>query len=86
MNSYLGHIPNVRLLVVADLKIDNINVLYHLTMHEQLLSIIYYIIKKKMGYSLYNVRSTARHAKHLQLNISANALEIRAIQRTKCIV
>jgi hypothetical protein len=32
---------------------------------------------------VFNVRSTARHAKHMQLDISANALVIRAVQRPK---
>jgi phosphate uptake regulator len=32
------------------------------------------------------VRSTARHAIHLQLDISAYALELRAVQTQKCIV
>jgi hypothetical protein len=32
------------------------------------------------------VRSTARHAIHLQFDISANALEIKAVQSQKCIV
>jgi hypothetical protein len=31
-------------------------------------------------------RSTARHAIHLQFDISANAFEIRAVQSPKCIV
>jgi hypothetical protein len=39
-------------------------------------SVFYYI----------DVRSTARHAIHLQLDISSNALEIRAVQSLKCIV
>jgi hypothetical protein len=32
------------------------------------------------------VRSTARHTLHLQFNVSAKALEIRAVQNPKCIV
>jgi hypothetical protein len=32
------------------------------------------------------VRSTARHALHLQFDISANALDIRVVQSPKCIV
>jgi hypothetical protein len=32
------------------------------------------------------VRSTARHAIHLQIDISANSLGIRAVQIPKCIV
>jgi hypothetical protein len=31
------------------------------------------------------VRSTSRYAIHLQFNISANALEIRALQSPKCV-
>jgi hypothetical protein len=41
------------------------------------------------GHSIVNwiqVRSTARHAIHLRFGISANALEIRAVQSPKCIV
>jgi hypothetical protein len=33
-----------------------------------------------------HVRSTTPHAIHLQLDISANILEIRAVQSPKCIV
>jgi hypothetical protein len=33
-----------------------------------------------------NVRSTARHAIHLQFDISTNTLVIRAVQSPKCIV
>jgi hypothetical protein len=33
-----------------------------------------------------NVWSTAHHAIHLQFDLSANALEIRAVQNPKCIV
>jgi hypothetical protein len=32
------------------------------------------------------VQSTARHAIHLQFDIIANALEIRAVQSPKCVV
>jgi hypothetical protein len=32
------------------------------------------------------VRSTARHATHLQFDINANALEIRAVHSPNCIV
>jgi hypothetical protein len=34
----------------------------------------------------YIVRSKVRHAIHLQFNISANALEMRAVQNPNCIV
>jgi hypothetical protein len=37
-------------------------------------------------YQFLIVRSTARHAITLQLDISANALEIRVVQSPKCIV
>jgi hypothetical protein len=40
------------------------------------------INKLLIGY----VRSTARHAIHLQFDISANSLEIRAVQIIKCLV
>jgi hypothetical protein len=33
-----------------------------------------------------SVRSTARRVIHLQFDISANAVEIRAVQNPKCIV
>jgi hypothetical protein len=33
-----------------------------------------------------DVRSTARHAIHLQFDISANALKIKAVHSLKCIV
>jgi hypothetical protein len=36
--------------------------------------------------ALFYVRSTVRHAIHLQFDIRANALEITAIQSPKCIV
>jgi hypothetical protein len=32
------------------------------------------------------IRSTARHAAHLQFDISAKAIEIRAVKTPKCIV
>jgi hypothetical protein len=33
----------------------------------------------------YNIRSTARHAIHMQFDIITNVLEIRAVQSPKCI-
>jgi hypothetical protein len=39
-----------------------------------------------LGFSVFYVRSTARHAIHLQFDICANTLEIRAVQSPECIV
>jgi hypothetical protein len=36
--------------------------------------------------NVIKIQSTARQAIHLQFDISANALEIRAVQSPKCIV
>jgi hypothetical protein len=43
-------------------------------------------LRRSRGISdIYKMRTTARHAKHLQFDISAKALEIRAAQSPKCV-
>jgi hypothetical protein len=41
--------------------------------------------KQKKSYTSVYILSIARHAIHLQFDISTNALEIRAVQSQKCI-
>jgi hypothetical protein len=46
-----------------------------------------YLMQNFITYTKFRaVRSTARHAVHLQFDISANAFEIRALQSLKCII
>jgi hypothetical protein len=41
---------------------------------------------KSMAWVVICIRSKARHAMHFQLDVSANALEIKAVQSLKCII
>jgi hypothetical protein len=48
-------------------------------------SLVHFIVSFLLGIRFY-VRSTARHAIHLQFDISTNAFEIRAVQSPECMV
>jgi hypothetical protein len=43
-------------------------------------------LRDVFGYPIVYARLTARHVIHLNFDIGPNALEIRALQSTKCIV
>jgi hypothetical protein len=68
---YINHLITYSYSVI----IDNLSITFYV--HERIQVVLFCSVQ---------VRSTVRHTIQLQFDISANALEIRALQTPKCIV
>jgi hypothetical protein len=87
-NFWLRHMSRFRLDSVCTKHVDksaqhgrvDFSCFVNFKLNSYYISALHYIF---VAFDIY-VRSTARHAIHLQFDISANALGIRAVQSPKC--